>query len=1218
MPGVLPQYAGVALALCALAALVPAPAWAQVATGHTDVIQGRVTTDSGAAIPAADVIVTMAPDRLTRSTKTDSSGRYVITFPNGTGDYLVHFAAVGRMTARRRVTRTGNDTVFTVDAKLAPGAVALAPVRVRAPRNVKPSRDPDFGTGIGGGETFAGGINAALPPDQRGNLDALAGTVPGVVLTPGGPSVLGLPGDQNNATLDGMAFGGGSVPREANTRVRFSTSTYDPARGGFSGAQTAVELQRGLSLTQRPAHLTLDAPFLQTADPVSRGYGQRYTNVDAGIGGSGELVDNRYYYNTAVQASRRTTDVASLLTATPGVLRAAGVAPDSAARLVTLLGAAGAPLGANGIPGSRTEDRASVVARLDHTPTARVAWNVTAYANAARSGATARTPLATPTADGRRSNALGMLQAVRSEYFHSNRALNETRTALTLSSRTAAPYLALPGGTVRVTSEDTAGGTAFLRFGGSGALASATRSLLWQTRNETIVTDADGRHRAKLTLEGRFDHETQSPPFNRYGSFSFNSLADLAAARPALYTRTLTQPDTRAGEWSGFVALGDLWKPSDRFQLLYGARLEGNRFVTRPAVNPAVAEAFGARTDAVPNTVHLSPRVGFTWLPRSERPRSGMFINPVGTFLSPVANLVVRGGIGEFRNFMPSSLVAGAIAGTGLPGSVLTLTCFGPAAPGQDWAAYAADAASIPATCAGGATPSFSDVAPGVRLFDRSYTAPRSWRGNLALTLQRWKLVTTVDGTYSLNLNQPATTDLNFAGGARFALAGEDNRAVFVPGSSIDPATGAVSPVAARRSTSFGRVVDLQSDGRSISRALTVTVMPAEFRRLSLSGSYTLQSVRALARGFDAPTFGSPLAREWARGDLDARHQFTLSAGTWGMGGLSFSLYGRFTSGFPYTPVVGSDVNGDGLPNDRAFVFDPARAGDTALAAGVRSLMESAPRGARGCLARQLGRAAGRNSCTGPWTAMLNARLGISGRQLRLGNRASVVLNLANPLAALDQLLHGSNNLRGWGAQPFPDPVLYTVRGFDPVAGRFLYDVNPRFGSTRAASAMLRAPFRVTLDVSVSLAQPYDVQQLDRTLRPGRAGHAGRRLSADSIAKRYARSIPDPYAQMLAESDSLLLSREQMAALRRADTAYRARMDSVWRSLAEYLAGLGDSYDAAAALRRANAASDSAWKVVHAERPTVIAILSPLQWRLAPGMAKAILDPKVKVGFFFD
>src|SRR5262249_59889700 len=118
--------------------------------------------------------------------------------------------------------------------------------------------------------------------------------------------------------------------------------------------------------------------------------------------------------------------------------------------------------------------------------------------------------------------------------------------------------------------------------------------------------------------------------------------------------------------------------------------------------------------------------------------------------------------------------------------------------------------------------------------------------------------------------------------------------------------------------------------------------------------------MRAQQRGFNGSTFGDPAARAWGRGDLDARHQFTVQTVFWPRGfkpGPGIFFYGHFQSGLPYTPIVGSDVNGDGLVNDRAFIFDPAKSAvtDPSLASGIQALRSGASKSARDCLNRQLG-----------------------------------------------------------------------------------------------------------------------------------------------------------------------------------------------------------------------------------------------------------------------
>jgi len=723
---------------------------------------------------------------------------------------------------------------------------------------------------------------------------------------------------------------------------------------------------------------------------------------------------------------------------------------------------------------------------------------------------------------------------------------------------------------------------------------------------------AKGRpHRLKLTLDSRLDGYSSSAPEDLLGTFSFPSLDAVEAGQPSSFSRTIAAPDRTGGEWSGFVALGDYWRVTPSLQILYGARLEGNHYTTQLADNAAVQSAFGASTSHVPNTVHVSPRVGFTWYFGHE-PRGGFSISQIAK-LTMMPTMMLRGGIGEFRGLLAPSLLSDASVANGLPGGVSRIMCIGAAVPAPQWDDYLTGAAAIPTTCANGAPSSFSDVAPSVRLFDQSYDAPRSWRANLAWERTWHNLGWMVDGTYSLNLNQPGVVDLNFRGTPQFSLSNEGNRSVFVTPASIIPATGALSPVEARADPAFGRVVSSRSDLRSVSRQLTVQVTPQEIGRWFYSLAYTLGDMRADARGFDGATFGAPTVRERAPGDFDVRHQVIASFGKSLPHGLSISLFGRFMSGLPYTPRIAGDVNGDGLANDRAFIFNPDAVDDAALATGMRSLLDAAPSQARDCLLQQLGRPAARNSCRGPWTATLNARIGLVNRWSFTKRAFTAELHLANPLGGLDQLLHGSDHLQGWGGPALPDPMLLTVRGFDPTARRFIYEVNPRFGSTRATQQLARVPFRVTLDFMFDLGVPIAKQQAMKLLNPGRRGHAGMRLPVDTIVKKLKQQVPDVYDAVMEESDSLLLSRDQVDSLKAAQVGYLVRIDSLWKTTARTLAAYGDDYDADVAMHLIDDATESAWLIGRDQIPTLERILSPLQMRLAPwvvGSLKAAIGQK--------
>jgi hypothetical protein len=273
---------------------------------------------------------------------------------------------------------------------------------------------------------------------------------------------------------------------------------------------------------------------------------------------------------------------------------------------------------------------------------------------------------------------------------------------------------------------------------------------------------------------------------------------------------------------------------------------------------------------------------------------------------------------------------------------------------------------------------------------------------------------------------------------------------------------------------------------------------------------------------------------------------------------------------------------------------------DATLASGMRTLLASAPSEARSCLNRQLNAAAGRNSCEGPWTATLNVNMVSKWYRVLDSRIMNYSLSLTNVLGGLDQLLHGSA-LQGWGAPAQPNPYLYFVRGFDPAAKQFLYDVNPRFGDTRPSQTTVRAPFRVTLQFTMELGTPNDRQTVHRIMNPGRAGRAGMRMPADSIRAIYQESIGDIYQELFREKDSLLITAPQMAALNEAHKHYLARTDSLWTGFGAWVATQGDDYDSKEVIRRVDTMAHGNAQIARDELPYIRAILTKLQASLAYG-----------------
>lgn len=1173
---------------------------------RVDTLTGRLRTDSAQAISDAEVIVTRGPDRTVFRTRTDADGRWQVIADPGTGDYLVFLSAPGRVAQRKRVTRTANETRFTIDVNLAPAVAAtLARVEVRATKREKVERQSDgFEPARASAEVQRDGVNGSVPPALAGDLSALAGTIPGLQSGPGGISAMGLPGSQSLTTLNGLAFSGGELPRGAETTVRAATTAWDVARGGFSGAQIDVTLGQGGIFSQKTATISIDAPALQATDAAGRALGQRFTKIDANVALTGLVTrSDRFGYSTAARLRRTQADVPSLTSAGRDALAVSGIAVDSVARLLSDLTKFGIPFGrANGT--ARTDFQ--FIGRLDRLGYEPVTFDdvprtygVLAFVDVRDERGIGLGPTSMPSTTGATRDVNGALQFSHS--LQQKLWLHETGTAISLRDTRTSPTLLLPNGTVRIANSIAAdGGISSLGFGGNDLLSSERRRFTWEaTQTSQAYVTPGTRHRIKLFAQSRIDVSEENATPNAGGSYSYNSLADLADGQPATFTRTLVQPSRNAAAFNGALGIGSIYRRSGFFALQYGVRMEANRFLSRPDANTALAQSLGVRTDVSPADLGISPRIGLRWVYAKKSVGGGTSYTQFGTMRDEVRG-VLRGGIGEFRGFIDPATMAGPVAATGLAGSTLRLLCVGDAVPTPDWDGYVAGSAGVPGACAGG-LPTLADRTPGVRALDPTYRPPRSWRGNLSWSTRALKTDITVEGIASVNRAQPSSVNANFTGASRLTLDVESGRPVYVGVASIASSTGAVSPVASRRDSAYGSVFVAGSAARSTSTQLRVTLTPPTgSKRLSLvRTTWVVGQVRATENGFDRNTADDPRVFETAAGDLDVRHQLQLQ-GALNLGkGFGITMFLNATSGRPFTPIVAGDINGDGISgNDRAYVTRGGTA-DPAFRAAMASLLASAPSRARNCLTQSLERIASRNSCRGPWQAQLNTQLILPANWLRLKQYTSLSLFIENPLAGIDRLVNG-NNIRGWGAPAFADPMLYSVRSFDPANRRFQYDVNPRFGATDPRLSTIRAPFRLTLELRAPFGAPLPQQQLTRSLRDGRDGNAKPRRTAEELQKLYSRNVPNIYAGILRERDSLLITTEQVAQLEAANRRYSASADSIWLEMTTYLSNLGDRYNVKEALARQEAAVDAVWELSRNEAWGLDTILNPQQIKLLP------------------
>lgn len=342
-----------------------------------------------------------------------------------------------------------------------------------------------------------------------------------------------------------------------------------------------------------------------------------------------------------------------------------------------------------------------------------------------------------------------------------------------------------------------------------------------------------------------------------------------------------------------------------------------------------------------------------------------------------------------------------------------------------------------------------------------------------------------------------------------------------------------------------------------------------------------------------AATAGDPNAVTWGATRYAPRHAIEITTSSTLRPGLTLSFIGSLRSGIPYTPRVTGDVNGDGLSNDLAFVFDPNMVHDATLADGMRAVMDRSPAGS--CLRRQRGHIAGFASCASAWTHDVSAGVRFTPRRAQ---RFSVSLNASNMLAALDQALHGRSGVKGWGDAPLIDDRLLRVRGFDPTQRAFRYEVNPNFGGP-LRDVVSSAPFALQLRVRMSIGG----DPARASAKAGASGDAAR----GELTATLRRAIVNTPARVLrlAEAGSLELGVSQKIRLQLLADSIEARIDASVASLTNVLSAPTASGDGEASRARRTALFREAQELIEWGVSGARTLVGPLMWEHVPEAVRA-------------
>lgn len=351
---------------------------------------------------------------------------------------------------------------------------------------------------------------------------------------------------------------------------------------------------------------------------------------------------------------------------------------------------------------------------------------------------------------------------------------------------------------------------------------------------------------------------------------------DPATGRPYTYTQLaqdLGEPSVSLRFTFFNVFLQDEWRVSSGLTLNAGVRYELIKFPTLDVTAP-----YELSRSISTDSNNIAPRVGLTWIPGESQKtvvRAGYGIY----YDSPGLNLATNAALRSTR------LLSYQVSGTDPRSPVFP---------------------NLLAT----ADPSFS-IVPSIVAFDEDYQVTYAHNASVQVSRELMRdLSVTVGYSYWAHRNAPYTHDVNLP-----APVGqlEDGRPVY-------------SGAAGRPNTTF-RAINLVSSAASGNyHGLDVSVR----RRFNQGVQFTLNYGYSRARNNGDLVGGtvmdpSNLDRDWGPSNLDQPH--TVSA-QWSLAprftsalrvlnGLQFSGTTFYSSGYPFSPGAGADLNADLVLNDR-------------------------------------------------------------------------------------------------------------------------------------------------------------------------------------------------------------------------------------------------------------------------------------------------------------
>jgi len=469
-------------------------------------------------------------------------------------------------------------------------------------------------------------------------------------------------------------------------------------------------------------------------------------------------------------------------------------------------------------------------------------------------------------------------------------------------------------------------------------------------------------------------------------------------------------------------------KLAQGLDLVAGLRLDYGHYPTSP-LNEELLKEVGVRTDHKLKSFVIQPRFQMTWDVNEERKDffrvgGGIFASDINNYMT-INNLTFDG-----KHFA-------------------TVDVRGADVPTPNFIDYRKDPSLAP-TLAQFQVPTINTYGPDAKI-------PVVYKANVSYThFFTEKLKASVSGYMNLGRNNYMYVDRNMVQDPFFRLANEDNRGVFVPATSI--VDGAPDWKKGRISDKFGRVLELNSEGKVNQFAVVLDASYQYYKDGSISVSYTWNDAKdnTSFNGNVANTATLSLAVKDDPRDLSkmsySNNQFRNKIVIYGtlptFYGVSVGVRYSGIGGTRYSLLAGGNINGDFVAgdNDLAFIFDPNNPNTSKqLVTGLNNLLNNpeASQSLKDYIKKYQGKMAERNGGVNGFYGLIDLRIAkkfnlYKNHALEISGDLFNVGNLFKKTWGINESL-GNQNLYALGGK---DAAGEKLIPFDVTKQQFNYNVN--------------------------------------------------------------------------------------------------------------------------------------------------------------------------------